>query len=185
MAVLNIPRLLFLLLLQFQTLLVRASPHPLLSKPSPALIANLTRTNHPPPGLGTFPPGIPEDPFPYVIPDTDLAITFSPLGQPPDRNETTVKRLLMSCIQDSLSKRITAKIPVRGLQAQEGGFLLSVGHSTGAYDLTWGMWTIVLTAINGYVRAYPGYDFSFVVRRFRGDEDLEGYVIGAGFAKTR
>ena len=51
-------------------------------------------------------------------------------------------------------------------------------------DLTWGMWTIVLTGMNGYVQAYPRYDFLFEVRLVQGWV-LEGYVIGAGFAMTR
>lgn len=75
-------------------------------------------------------------------------------------------------------------MPAWGFQIQEAGFLLSIGHSRGASDLTWGMWTIILSGLNEYVIAYPGYDFQFQVRRWRGEE-LEGYVIGAGFAKTR
>lgn len=61
---------------------------------------------------------------------------------------------------------------------------MSVSHSVGASDLTWGMWTIVLTGMNGYVQAYPGYDFQFEIRLMQGEE-IEGYVIGAGFAMTR
>ena len=68
---------------------------------------------------------------------------------------------------------------------QEEGFLLSVGHSTGASDFTWGMWTIVLSGLNEYVAAYPGFDFQFLVRRWRTEEELRGDVIGAGFAKSR
>ncbi|KAL8927863.1 MAG: hypothetical protein Q9172_001163 [Xanthocarpia lactea] len=134
--------------------------------------------------LNSFPPGPPMQHYLYLIPDTDLGIEFSPLGQVPRRNEALVKKVIMEGIHDSLEYRVTAKMPGHGYKVQESGFLLSVSHSVGASDLTWGMWTIVLVGINEYVQAYPGYDFQFAIRKFP-DEDIEGYVIGAGFAMTR
>lgn len=32
--------------------------------------------------------------------------------------------------------------------------------------------------------AYPGYDFQFAIRKYK-EDDIEGYVIGAGFGITR
>lgn len=46
------------------------------------------------------------------------------------------------------------------------------------------MWLIVLEAINGYVQAYPEWDFQFIIRKFY-PEELDGYAIAAGFAKSR
>ncbi|KAL9034342.1 MAG: hypothetical protein Q9180_005459 [Flavoplaca navasiana] len=115
-----------------------------------------------------FPPGPPEDHYPYLIPNTDLGIEFHPLGLIPHRNEALVKKVLMDSIHDSLGYRVSAKMPGQGYWMQEGGFLLSVGHSTGASEFTWGMWTIVLTGLNEWA-----------------EEELAGKVIGAGFAKMR
>lgn len=132
----------------------------------------------------SFPSGPPENPFYYTIPDSDLAIVFSPLGRIPARNETLVKEVILDALHTSLDYRVTAKIPGHGYKLQERDFLIGVSHTTGVSDLTWGMWTIVLTGMSGYVQAYPRYDFLFEVRLLQGWE-LEGYVIGAGFAMTR
>ncbi len=75
-------------------------------------------------------------------------------------------------------------MPGHGYQLQSREFLLSVSHSTGRYDLTWGMWTIVLTAMTGYVHAYAGYDFMFEIELIKPGQ-IMGYIIGAGFAMTR
>ncbi|KAL8731531.1 MAG: hypothetical protein Q9166_003377 [cf. Caloplaca sp. 2 TL-2023] len=64
-------------------------------------------------------------------------------------------------------------MPGHGYKLQEGGFLLSVSHSVGQSALTWGMWTIVLTGMDGFVQAYPGYGFYFGIRGYL-DEDIEG-----------
>ncbi|KAI4130948.1 MAG: hypothetical protein LQ338_001459 [Usnochroma carphineum] len=64
-------------------------------------------------------------------------------------------------------------MPGHGYHLQVRNFLMSVSHSVGASDLTWGMWTIVLTGMNGYVQAYPGYDFQFEIRLMQGEE-IEG-----------
>ena len=79
---------------------------------------------------------------------------------------------------------MNAKIPGHGYKLQTRSFLVGVSHSAGAHDLTWGMWTIVLTAMKEYTQAYPGYDFLFEVRLLEGQE-IAGFVIGAGFALTR
>ncbi|KAL8659928.1 MAG: hypothetical protein Q9202_006883 [Teloschistes flavicans] len=131
-----------------------------------------------------FPPGPPEQRYLYIIPDTDLGVVFAPLGLIPHRDETAVRKVISDAIHDSIAYRINAKMPGHGYKEQEGGFLLSVSHSAGRSELTWGMWTIVLTGINGYVQAYPGYDFQFTIRRYE-PADIAGYVVGAGFAKTR
>ncbi|KAI4148871.1 MAG: hypothetical protein L6R39_002660 [Caloplaca ligustica] len=122
--------------------------------------------------------------FLYPIIDTDLAIVFNALGLIPRRNETLVKQVLFEATYDSLNYRINAKLPGTGYQLQVREFLLSVSHSVGRRDLTWGMWTIVLRGMGEYVKAYPGYDFQFEVRKYQGWE-IEGYVIGAGFVETR
>lgn len=61
---------------------------------------------------------------------------------------------------------------------------MGISHSAGVHDLTWGMWTIVLTALTGYVHAYAGYDFLFEVELIK-EGEIRGYGIGAGFAMTR
>ncbi|CAL8576558.1 hypothetical protein XPA_002433 [Xanthoria parietina] len=184
MAVRNTRSLLWLFLFQLVAIhtVLAAAIRPVQSI---ALIANLTRTGLLPSELQYFPPGPPEPHYPYIIPNTDLGIEFSPLGLIPHRNEALVKKVLLDSIHDSLGYRVSAKMPARGYMMQEEGFLLSVGHSTGASDFTWGMWTIVLSGLNEYVAAYPGFDFQFLVRRWRTEEELRGDVIGAGFAKSR
>ncbi|KAL8963804.1 MAG: hypothetical protein Q9197_007071, partial [Variospora fuerteventurae] len=109
---------------------------------------------------------------------------FFPLGFIPNRNETLTKLVLREALYESLHYRTTAKIAGHGYKLQIKNALLSVAHSTGVGDLTWGMWTVVLREMQGYVEAYPGYDFEFEVRKYRGEE-IEGYVIGAGFMETR
>lgn len=138
----------------------------------------------PPLTSNSFPPGPPEQRYLYIIPDTDLGVEFSSLGLIPHRDETAVKKVISDAIHDSIRYRLSAKMPGHGYKEQEGDFLLSVSHSAGQSELTWGMWTIVLTGINGYVQAYPGYDFQFTIRKY-GPADIAGYVIGAGFTMTR
>ncbi|KAL8905144.1 MAG: hypothetical protein Q9207_002803 [Kuettlingeria erythrocarpa] len=151
-------------------------------RPPVDLINNLTRGGFL--RFGFFPPGPPEKKYLYIIPDTDLGIVFTALGQIPTRNEAIAKKVVLDAIHDSLDYRIVAKMPGQGYKVQQGNFLMSVSHSAGASELTWGMWTILLSAINGYVMAYPGYDFQFEVRKYK-EDDIEGYVIGAGFGITR
>ncbi|KAL9007602.1 MAG: hypothetical protein Q9173_007167, partial [Seirophora scorigena] len=131
-----------------------------------------------------FPPGPPEPHYLHPIIDSDLAIQFYPLGFIPNRNETLVKDVVRQALYESLNYRTTAKMPGRGYKLQEREFLLSVAHSAGVGDLTWGMWTVVLEGMQGYVVAYPGYDYQFEIRKYRGWE-IAGYVIGAGFVETR
>ncbi|KAL8852069.1 MAG: hypothetical protein Q9221_002999 [Calogaya cf. arnoldii] len=139
----------------------------------------------PPTNTPSFPPGPPEDHYPYLLPsDPNLGIEFHPLGLVPHRNEALVKKVLLDAIHATLDKRVGAKMPGHGYQIQEGGFLLSVGHSMGASELAWGMWTRILEGLEDYVKAYPGYDFQFQIRTWR-EEELRGRVIGAGFAKVR
>ena len=109
---------------------------------------------------------------------------FAPLGHIPNRNETLVANVLRDALHASLNYRVSAKMPGHGYQLQEQDFLLSVSHSVGVRDLTWGMWTMILTAMKGYVEAYRGYDFLFEVELVE-EEQLRGYIIGAGFAMTR
>ena len=75
-------------------------------------------------------------------------------------------------------------MPGHGYQVQDQTFIVGVTHAAGMQELTWGMWTNVLIAMTGYVKAYPCYDFLFEIRLLEGEE-LEGFVIGAGFAITR
>ncbi|KAL8956991.1 MAG: hypothetical protein Q9193_005624, partial [Seirophora villosa] len=131
-----------------------------------------------------FPPGPPEPHYLHPIIDSDLAIEFYPLGFIPNRNETLVKDVLRQALYESLNYRTTAKMPGQGYKMQEQEFLLSVSHSAGVGDLTWGMWTVVLGEMQGYVDAYPGYDYQFEIRKYR-DWEIRGYVIGAGFVETR
>ena len=58
-----------------------------------------------------------------------------------------------------------------------------MAHFVGRRDLTWGMFTVVMTSVKGYLQAYPGYDFSFDVRLFR-EMSLDNVVIAAGFLAT-
>lgn len=139
---------------------------------------------NPPLIQSSFPPGPPSDPFYYIIPDTDLAIHFAPLGLIPGRNETLVTNVLREAFYTSLDYRVTAKMPGHGYQLQEREFLLSVSHSAGMHDLTWGMWTIILTAMTGYVHAYAGYDFMYEIECIP-EGQIRGHMIGAGFAMTR
>lgn len=87
-------------------------------------------------------------------------------------------------MHESLDYRIGAKMPGQGYKVQEGNFLMTVNPAVGVSELTWGMWTILLSGINGYVMAYPGFDFQFQIRKYK-EEDIAGYVIGTGFAMTR
>ena len=41
-----------------------------------------------------------------------------------------------------------------------------------------------MRALDEYARVYPGYDFLFELRMYRGWE-IEGYQIAAGFVETR
>ncbi|KAL8842378.1 MAG: hypothetical protein Q9176_002767 [Flavoplaca citrina] len=183
MAIHSAHKLLLILLIQLLST-HRVSSAAIRPVQSIALIANLTKAGLLPSELRYFPPGRPEEHYPYLIPNTDLGIEFHPLGLVPHRNEAVVRKVLQDSIYASLEYRVSAKMPGWGYSKQEGGFLLSVGHSTGASEFTWGMWTIVLTGLNEYVSAYPGYDFQFQIRRWA-EEELMGKVIGAGFAKMR
>ena len=132
----------------------------------------------------SFPPGPPSNPFFYTIPGSELMLEFSPLGLIPDRNESLVSRVLFDAIHTSLDYRVNAKMPGHGYKLQDQNFVVSVTHTVGKQELTWGMWTIILTGMIGYVQAYPGYDFLFEIRLMEA-ETLAGSVIGAGFAVTR
>ncbi|KAL8639105.1 MAG: hypothetical protein Q9228_003820 [Teloschistes exilis] len=173
-----------LLLWIVYSLAVNVSASPILIANSPALVANITRASVLAQHVGYFPPGPPNEHFLYIIPDTDLGVELFPLGLIPHRDEAVVRKVISDAIHDSINYRINAKISVQGYKKQEDGFLLSVSHSVGRLEFTWGMWTIVLTGLNGYVQAYPGYDFQFTIRKYL-PADIAGYVIGSGFAKTR
>lgn len=75
-------------------------------------------------------------------------------------------------------------MPGHGFQTQDGEFLIGVNHAVGMQDFTWGMWTIVLTGMAGYVNAYPGWDFMFEVEVME-PWDIKGLNVAAGFAMTR
>lgn len=62
--------------------------------------------------------------------------------------------------------------------------LIGVNHAVGSSEITWGMWTVVLTGLSGYVQAYPGYDFLFEVKLMERGA-LEGWDIASGFVMTR
>ncbi|KAL8783076.1 MAG: hypothetical protein Q9213_004888 [Squamulea squamosa] len=134
--------------------------------------------------LSYFPPGPPEEHYLHPILDTDLAILFSPLGKITGRDETIVHQVFRVALYESLDFRTTAKLPGTGYHKQIQNFLLSVTHSVGLRDLTWGMWTIYVRALDEYARAYPGYDFLFELKQYRGWE-IQGYQIAAGFVETR
>lgn len=91
---------------------------------------------------------------------------------------------MREALYNTLNYRTAAQIPASGYKLQIQDFLLSVSHSVGVRELTWGMWTIYLRGLDDYVQAYPGYDFQFELRKYRGWE-IEGYVLGAGFVETR
>ena len=96
-----------------------------------------------------------------------------------------MRAVIFEAIRDSLAFRSIAKLPGDGYKLQVRSFLLGVSHSVGVRDLTWGMWMMALEAMNGYTQAYPKYDFEFEIRKFRSEGDIEGYVIGLGFAYER
>ncbi|KAL8946730.1 MAG: hypothetical protein Q9222_006914 [Ikaeria aurantiellina] len=153
--------------------------------PALTLLANDTKPGFLTKELTAFPPGPPPARLFYPVPSaTNLMLEFSPLGLIPHRDESLVKSVILQALFDSLEQRVTAKMPGRGYMKQKGNFVVSVVHSAGAALLTWGMWTSSLQCLEGYVRAYPGYDFQFEVRLVEGEE-IEGHVIGAGFAITR
>ena len=98
-----------------------------------------------------------------------------------------MQRVVSEAIHESLRYRVTAKVPAKGWKLEVNDFLLSLTHFSGTYELTWGMWTLVLQQFagrDGYVAAYPGYDFQFEIRKYQGWE-IEGHIIGAGFVWTR
>ncbi|KAI4168985.1 MAG: hypothetical protein LQ343_006016 [Gyalolechia ehrenbergii] len=176
--------LLFLLLLQ--ALLINAlppiKPDPQSSRPKP--ITAITKPGFLDKILNAFPPGPPEAHYFYIVPDTDIAIEFSPFGFIPGRNETLVQDVFYETLHDSLNWRIAARMPEQGYKLQVRDFLISVMPTVGVRELTWGLWTMVLAAMGGYVRAYSGYDFMFEVRLLR-EQEVEGLAIGTGFAMTR
>ncbi|KAL9603242.1 MAG: hypothetical protein Q9219_001262 [cf. Caloplaca sp. 3 TL-2023] len=177
-------RLVLLLLLQI--LLINALP-PTRSQPLALLhrAANVTASNVLTKELDAFPPGPPTAHFFYPIPSNpDIILVFNPLGQDSSRDEGLVRGVIRDAISESLTKRISSKMPGHGWKLQHENFLLCVTHSVGASDLTWGMWTTVLIALKEYVQAYPRYNFSFDIRLVEGF-DIEGDVIAAGFAMTR
>lgn len=95
-----------------------------------------------------------------------------------------MSRVLLDALLTSLDYRVSAKMPGHGYQAQEQNFIVGVTHAVGKQELTWGMWTMILNGMTGYVQAYPGYDFLFEIRLTEAEE-LASHVIGAGFAITR
>ncbi|KAL9002719.1 MAG: hypothetical protein Q9188_004372 [Gyalolechia gomerana] len=175
-----------LLLLLLRALLINALPpiKPDSQSSPPNPITAITGPGFLDKILNAFPPGPPEAHYFYIIPDTDIAIEFSPLGLIPGRNETLVKEVFHEALLDSLNWRTTAKMSQQGYKLQVQNFLMGVTHTVGVRELTWGMWTMVLAAMSGYVRAYSGYDFLFEVRLLRGQE-VAGLAIGAGVAMTR
>ena len=97
--------------------------------------------------------------------------------------------VLSDALQASLNPyRPWEPMPESGYQSQRGLFLLGVTPSaevTGEERLTWGIWTDALAGMQGYVEAYPGYDFSFDIWVTPEVGQSTGYVVGAGFAMTR
>ncbi|KAI4220552.1 MAG: hypothetical protein L6R36_007545, partial [Xanthoria steineri] len=162
-----------LLLSFFHALVINTSPAPFRPTPLAALVAKMTKTHQLPDSLQYFPPGPPEDHYLHILEDTDLGVEFFSIGRIPHRDEGAVKKVILDGIHETLRYRVNAKMPGHGWKLEEGGFLLSVGHAAGQSELTWGMWTIVLTGMNGYVQAYPGYDFQFNIRKYM-EEDIRG-----------
>ena len=109
---------------------------------------------------------------------------FVPTGLIPDRNETLVQKVLRDALYDSLSKRVSAKIPGGGYQLQEDFFCVVINHAVGSSELTWGMWTLILTGMTAYVNAYPGYDFLFEIILFE-PWQIRQRKIAAGFTLMR
>ena len=109
---------------------------------------------------------------------------FVPTGLIADRNETLVQKVLRDALYHSLSKRVASKIPGSGYQLQEDSFCIAVNHAVGSSELTWGMWTLILTGMTAYVNAYPKYDFLFEVIVFE-PWQLRNRKIGAGFILMR
>ncbi|CAF9932854.1 MAG: hypothetical protein HETSPECPRED_008462 [Heterodermia speciosa] len=134
--------------------------------------------------LSIFPPGPPEERFYYPIPDTDLLLQFSPIGKPPFRREAFAIQAVVDAIHTSLGYKTTAKLPSEGYKINIGDVILGVSHYVGKRDLTWGMFTLVMTSVKSYMQAYPGYDFAFEVRLFQ-EWGLESFVIASGFMMTR
>ena len=95
-----------------------------------------------------------------------------------------MKQVLLAAIRAAINTKGNLIIPAPGYRLQEDDFLLSVTHTVGMRKLTWHMWTRVLQALMDYVKAYPTWDFEFEIRLVP-EESFMGYVIGAGFAKTR
>ena len=118
-----------------------------------------------------------------------MTLELSPLGLIRGRDESTVAKVLAESFRASLDPyRPEVAITEDGCQRQEGSFLLGVTPSArlpGEEPLTWGKWTDALAGIQGYVEAYPGYDFSFEIWLTPAVGHSQGYVIGAGFAMTR
>ena len=109
---------------------------------------------------------------------------FTPTGLVDDRNETLVRKVLHDAFDYSLTNRASAKLPSRGYYLQEDYFCVSVSHSVGNSELSWGMWTIILTGMTAYVSAYPRYDFLFEIILF--DKwHIKSRKIAAGFTLMR
>ena len=71
-------------------------------------------------------------------------------------------------------------MPASGYKIQEDYFTIVVNHAVGRFELTWGMWTVVLTGMRAYVNAYSKYDFLFEVVVF-GEGQLGNRKIAARF----
>ena len=140
----------------------------------------------------SFPPGPPPSSIDYQIPGSDLTLELSSLGFIPGRNEAVVRTVLNDAFRASLIPfRPHQSMDEAGYKISEGGFVLGMSPSSAASrlpsqkPLTWGMWTESLVGLNGYVEAYPGYDFTFDIRFAPPVGPSVGYVIGSGVAFTR
>ena len=144
--------------------------------------------SHYPTNLTRFPPGPPASQFFYEIPWTSLVLELNALGLIRGRDETVVKNVLDEAFRASLDHPPHVGMPGTGYQLQEGNFLLGVAPSRtlpGEQRLKWQMWTETLTALFGYTRAYPGYDFTFEIWLSPEVGPSNGYVIGTGFGIWR
>ena len=140
----------------------------------------------------SFPLGPPPSSIAYQIPGSDLTLELTSLGFVPGRDEGVVQTVLNNAFRASLIPfRPHQPMDDAGYKMFQGGFILSVSPSSPAsrlpteIPLTWGMCTESLVGLNGYVEAYPGYDFTFDIRFTPSVGPSLGYVIGSGFAFTR
>ena len=105
------------------------------------------------------------------------------------RDERLVEQVIGEAFRASLDPyRPLQSLPEDGYKLQIDYFALLVTPSKrlpGEETLTWGMWTEVLAALQGYVKAYPKYDFTFDVYLLPPVGGSHSYVIASGFAFTR